>query len=61
MADEFTVYFEITVIGDSAKVAAVDAETGIEVSVTGPASAPHAILKKVALDKLKARIARERT
>jgi hypothetical protein len=59
MAGESTVYFEIIVIGDSARVAAVDAATGIEVTVIGPAKAPHAVLKKVALDKLKARMARE--
>ncbi|KQZ00829.1 hypothetical protein ASD45_08145 [Pseudolabrys sp. Root1462] len=54
------VYFEITVIGGSAKVAAVDAATLIEVAVIGPARASVADLKRLALGKLKARIARER-
>lgn len=60
MADESEVYFEITVVGGSAKVAAVDAATTLEVAVVGPASASLADLKKLALAKLKARIARER-
>ncbi|MCF8477620.1 MAG: serine hydroxymethyltransferase [Pseudolabrys sp.] len=59
MVDESEVYFEITVIGVSAKVVALDAKTGIEVSAIGPARASHADLKKLALAKLKARIARE--
>jgi len=54
------VYFEITVVGGSARVAAVDAETLIEVTVVGPARASVADLKRLALGKLKARIARER-
>ena len=60
MADKSEVYFEITVIGGSVKVAAVDAATAIEVAVVGPASASMADLKRLALGKLKARIARER-
>ena len=60
MADKSEVYFEITVIGGSAKVAAVDAVTTIEVAVVGPARASLADLKRLALGKLKARIARER-
>lgn len=57
---ESEVYFEITVIGGSAKVAAVDAATTIEVAVVAPAGASLTDLKKLALAKLKARIARER-
>ncbi|MCW5690316.1 MAG: serine hydroxymethyltransferase [Pseudolabrys sp.] len=60
MADKSEIYFEITIIGGSAKVAAVDAATLIEVAVIGPASASTADLKRLALGKLKARIARER-
>lgn len=60
MADQSEVYFEITVIGGSAKVVAVDAATTIEVAVVGPARASLADLKRLALGKLKARIARER-
>lgn len=61
MADEAEVYFEITVIGGSAKVTAVDAKTGIEVAVITPAGASRADMQKLALAKLKARIAREQT
>lgn len=59
MADETEVYFEITVIGVSAKVTAVDAKTGIEVTVIAPAGASRSDMQKLALAKLKARIARE--
>ena len=53
------VYFEFTVIGSSVKVVAIDSLTAIEVSITGPAKAPQAELQRVALQKLKARLARE--
>ena len=48
------VYFEFTAIGASVKVAAIDAATGIEVSVVGPARAAQADLQRLALQKLKA-------
>jgi len=54
------VYFEFTVIGAVVKVAAIDAATGVEVSVMGPASAAQSDLEKFALAKLKARLKRER-
>jgi hypothetical protein len=54
------VYFEFTAIGGAVKVAAIDAATGIEVSVMGPASAAQSDLEQLALAKLKARLARER-
>ena len=38
---------------------AIDAATGTEVSVMGPASAAQADLERLALAKLKARLARE--
>ena len=41
-------------------LAAIDAATTLEVAVVAPASASMADLKKLALAKLKARIARER-
>jgi len=41
------------------KVAAIDATTGTEVSIMGPASAAQADLEQLALAKLKARLARE--
>ncbi len=53
------VYFEHTVIGAVVRVAAVDAATAIEVQVMGPASASRADLEQLALQKLKARLARE--
>ena len=59
MADESEIYFEITIIGGSAKVTAVDAKTGVEVSVIAPASASRADMQRLALAKLKARLARE--
>ncbi|MGB9370006.1 MAG: serine hydroxymethyltransferase [Xanthobacteraceae bacterium] len=54
------VYFEFTAIGAVVKVAAIDATTGVEVSVMGPASAAQSDLEQLALAKLKARLARER-
>jgi hypothetical protein len=53
------VYFEFTVIGTTVKVAAIDAVTGIEVSVIGPAGAAQADLERLALGKLKARLTRD--
>ncbi len=53
------VYFEFTAIGASVKVVAIDAATGIEVAVVGPASAAQADLERLALHKLKVRLARE--
>ena len=59
MADKSEVYFEITVIGATAKVVAIDAATGVEVTAIGPAKASLADLKQLALSKLKLAIARE--
>jgi hypothetical protein len=50
------VYFEFTAIGRTVKVSAIDAATGLEVSVMGPASASQADLKRLALQKLNARL-----
>ena len=50
------VYFEFTPIGTSVKVAAIDAATGIEVSVIGPARASQADLQQLALQKLRLRL-----
>jgi hypothetical protein len=61
MVDESVVYFELMVIGGSAKLVAIDANTGVEVTVIGPANGSQAELKKLAVAKLKARIAREQT
>lgn len=53
------VYFEFIAIGTTVKVSAIDVATGVEVSVMGPASAAQADLERLALGKLKARLARE--
>ena len=50
------VYFEFTSYGRSVKVAAIDAATGTEVTVIGPASAARADLERLALQKLRARL-----
>jgi hypothetical protein len=50
------VYFEFTPVGTSVKVAAIDAATGTEISVIGPARASQADLQQLALQKLKARL-----
>jgi hypothetical protein len=51
------VLFEFTAIGNVVKVAALDATTGIEVTVMGPAHAHRGDLQKLALAKLNARLA----
>jgi hypothetical protein len=53
------VYFEFVAIGTSVKVIAIDAVTGTEISVIGPVGAAQADLQRLALGKLKARLARE--
>jgi hypothetical protein len=52
------VLFEFTVIGSTVRVAALDAATGIEVTVMGPASAARADMVRLALAKLRVRLAR---
>ena len=52
------VYFEFTAIGQVVRVAAIDAVTGIETVVMGPAGAAVADLKQLALGKLKAKLAK---
>jgi hypothetical protein len=53
------VFFEFTAIGAVVKVVAIDAATGTEVSVMGPAGAAQSDLERLALGKLKARLARD--
>jgi hypothetical protein len=53
------VYFEFTAIGSTVKVIAIDSVTGIEVTVMGPATATKTDLQRLALQKLKARLARD--
>ena len=61
MADEArrAVYFEFVAIGHAVKVTAIDSVTAIEVSIMGPATAAQADLERLALRKLRARLARE--
>jgi hypothetical protein len=54
------VYFEFVAIGRSVKVVAIHAASGVEVSVLGPAGAAHSDLERLALQKLLARLGRER-
>jgi hypothetical protein len=53
------VFFEMTRVGGAVRVSAIDAATGIEVTVMGPASASQSDLQKLALAKLKARLKKE--
>lgn len=57
--DSRDVYFEFTAIGDVVKVVAIDAATGTEVTVMGPSGAAQHDMQRLALGKLKARLARE--
>ena len=50
------IYFEFVAIGRHVKVSAIDAATGTEVSVMGPATASRADLQRLALQKLLARL-----
>ena len=50
------VYFEFHQVGRSMRVCAVDAGTGIEVVIMGPATASQNDLKTLALRKLKVRL-----
>ena len=52
------VFFEFTAIGSVVKVVAIDAATGTEVSVMGPVNAAQSDLERLALGKLRARLAR---
>lgn len=55
------VLFEFRQVGGAVRVAAIDAATGVEVTVMGPAAASRSDLQRLALAKLRARLAaRER-
>jgi hypothetical protein len=58
MLEPCEIYFEITLIGTVAKVAAIDGASGTEVCVVGPAHAAENELKRLAVSKLRARLAR---
>ena len=53
------IYFEHITIGNAVKVTAIDSATALEVSIVGPSSASQADLERLALQKLKLRLARE--
>jgi hypothetical protein len=46
------VYFELFVLGATVKVTAIDADSGCEASIVGPATLPRAILEQAAIRKL---------
>ncbi len=50
------IYFEFTVIGRNVKVSAIDAATGTEISILGPATASQSDLQRIALQKLMIRL-----
>jgi hypothetical protein len=56
--DSREVYFEFTAIGTTMKVVAIDAVTGTEVTVVGPVNAARSDLQRLALGKLKFRLAK---
>jgi hypothetical protein len=46
------IFIEIVTVGTYAKVSAIDSQTGIEVSITGPANADRNALESTAVAKL---------
>ena len=59
-ADDGGVLLEFHRVGNLVKVSAVDPETGIEVSISGPASAGEAALSHAAVRKLRYVLAKRR-
>jgi hypothetical protein len=55
--DGHAIYLEFVQIGNSLKATAIDPETGIEASVLGASTAPQADLQRLAVAKLKRRLA----
>ena len=53
------IYFEFTSIGGQVRVAALDADTGIEVIVIAPNSASQVQMQQIAKAKLERRLAKE--
>ncbi len=51
------VLFEFKQVGSVVRVAAIDSVSGLEVTVMGPVTASRSDLQKLALGKLKARLA----
>jgi hypothetical protein len=52
MSDEGGIIFEFRRVGAFVKASAVDVATGVEVSITGPATADEASLRQAARRKL---------
>ncbi|MBO6756028.1 MAG: serine hydroxymethyltransferase [Roseibium sp.] len=50
------IYLELYPVGQQIKVSAIDAATGLEVSIFGPTSASQEDLKRLAVRKLKHRL-----
>lgn len=46
------IYFERVVIGNAVKISAVDADTGTEVSISGPRNTSQKELERIVLQKL---------
>ncbi|WP_269582758.1 DUF6898 family protein [Roseibium sp. Sym1] len=55
------IYLEFRQVGQQVQVVAIDAATGIEVSMFGPKSVSQEELKRLAVRKLKRRIEMERS
>ena len=47
------VIFEFSAVGNAVKVFAVDPDTGLEVSIVGPANAGEEALRRTAMSKLR--------
>jgi tRNA U34 5-carboxymethylaminomethyl modifying GTPase MnmE/TrmE len=59
MPDTREIYYEFKTIGSAVRVAAIDAETGLEVVIVGPPNAGIAALERAARAKLLAQLARQ--
>jgi hypothetical protein len=46
------IFVEFVILGNSVKVTAIDADTGEEASIVGPANAPRSVLAETARKKL---------
>ena len=46
------IFVEFVVLGNTVKVTAIDPDTGLEVSVVGPANAPRNVMAEAARKKL---------
>lgn len=53
------VLYEVVIVGNAMRCAAIHADTGVEVVVVGPAGGSEIALKALAFRKLKARLGRE--